>query len=151
MFFNFIASHDGIGVMPARGLLAEDEIQTLVAKTIAHDGRISYLTNSDGSQSVYELNITLYDALNNPNDPDASLGARRFLASQAIMLSLAGVPGIYFHNLFGLRNCQPCAGQTGMALSINREKFTRQAHSGKRGQKSGFDQRRGLRAGEEIR
>lgn len=98
-----------------------------MAKTIAHDGRISYLTNSNSSQSVYELNITLYDALNNPNDPDASLDARRFLASQAIMFSLAGVPGIYFHSLFGLRNCQPCAGQTGMALSINREKFTRQA------------------------
>ena len=125
MFFNFIASHDGIGVMPARGLLNEGEIQALVDKTIAHGGRVSYKTNSDGSQSVYELNITLFDALNDPSAPDPSLDTRRFLASQAIMLALAGVPGIYFHSLFGLHNFQPHAGQSGMARSINREKMSR--------------------------
>ncbi len=125
MFFNFIASHDGIGMMPARGLLSEVEIQALVEKTIAHGGRVSYKANRDGSQSVYEMNVTLFDALNDPSAPNPSLDARRFLASQAIMLALAGVPGIYFHSLFGLRNCQPHAGQSGMARSINREKMSR--------------------------
>lgn len=122
-FFNFIASHDGIGVRPAEGLLAPEEVQGLVDRTIAHGGLVSYRTNPDGTQSVYELNIALYDALNDPADPDDALDAGRFLASQAIMLSLAGVPGIYVHSLFGSRNCQECVRESGRARSINRQKF----------------------------
>jgi sucrose phosphorylase len=123
-FFNFIASHDGIGVNPARGLLEETEIQAIVEKTLAHGGQVSYKTNPDGSQSVYELNITLYDALNDPQYPTPGLDSARFIASQALMLSLAGVPGIYVHSLFGSQNCQGCFRSTGRARSINREKFS---------------------------
>jgi sucrose phosphorylase len=125
-FFNFIASHDGIGVMPARGLLDDDEIQALVERTLAHGGQVSYRANPDGSRSVYELNITLFDALNDPRAPQPELDVRLFLASQVIMLSLAGVPGIYVHSLFGSRNCHECVARTGRARSINREKFRRQ-------------------------
>ena len=121
-FFNFIASHDGIGVMPAKGLLTNQQIQFLVDQTLAHGGEVSYKTNADGSKSVYELNITLYDALNDPADNNVEIGVKRFLASQAIMLSLAGVPGIYVHSLFGSRNCHACKERTGRARSLNREK-----------------------------
>ncbi|SHH67767.1 sucrose phosphorylase [Caloranaerobacter azorensis DSM 13643] len=31
-FFNFLASHDGIGVMPARGILSEKEINEMAKK-----------------------------------------------------------------------------------------------------------------------
>lgn len=109
--------------MPAKGILDEVEIQALVDQTLAHGGRVSYKSNQDGSKSVYELNITLYDWLNGPVDEQVDLEVSRFLASQAIMLSLAGVPGIYFHSLFGARNCYKCVEQTGRARSINREKF----------------------------
>jgi sucrose phosphorylase len=122
-FFNFIASHDGIGVMPAKGLLNEEEIDALIDKTVSHGGEVSYKTNADGSRSVYELNITLYDALNNPSSENPVIDVNRFLASQAIMLSLAGVPGIYIHSLFGSQNCKSCVADTGRARSINREKF----------------------------
>ena len=124
-FFNFIASHDGIGVMPAKGILTEEEIQALVDHTLAHDGQVSYKANPDGSRSVYELNITLYDALNDPHHPDPDVDVARFLASQAIMLSLTGVPGIYVHSLFGSRNCYRCVEERGYPRAINREKFTR--------------------------
>ena len=126
-FFNFIASHDGIGVVPARGILPETAVQGLVDCTLAHGGQVSHKANPDGSASVYELNITLYDFLNDPADPDIEIDVRRFLASQAILLSLAGVPGIYVHSLFGSRNCHSCYAQTGRARSLNREKFDRTA------------------------
>jgi glycosidase len=122
-FFNFIASHDGIGVRPAEGILTSEEIQALARQTLDHGGQVSYKTNPDGSRSVYELNVTLFDALNNPRQPKPELDIRRFMASQAIMLSLAGVPGIYFHSLFGSHNCQKCFEATGRARSINREKL----------------------------
>jgi len=123
VFLNFIASHDGIGVRPAEGLLSEEEIEGLVSQTTEHGGQVSYKTNPDGSKSVYELNITLYDALNHPQKTPPNLGLRRFLASQAIMLSLSGVPGIYIHSLFGSSNSQESFQKTGRARSINREKF----------------------------
>jgi sucrose phosphorylase len=122
-FFNFIASHDGIGVMPAKGLLTDDDIQTLFDRTLLHGGEVSYKTNSDGSKSVYELNITLFDALTDPANENPDLDVKRFLASQALMLSFPGVPGIYIHSLFGSRNCLSCVDETGRARSINREKF----------------------------
>ena len=122
-FFNFIASHDGIGVRPAEGLLAPDEIDALAERTLAHGGQVSYRNHPDGSRSVYELNITPFDALNDPAHPEPETDVSRFLASQAIMLSLAGVPGIYAHSFFGSRNCQDCLVETGRARTINREKF----------------------------
>ena len=122
-FFNFIASHDGIGVRPAEGILSPGEMNGLVERTLAHKGRVSFRNQPDGSRSVYELNITLYDFLNNPAQPDPETDPRRFLASQVIMLSLAGVPGIYFQSLLGARNCYECAAETGRFRSLNREKY----------------------------
>jgi len=122
-FLNFIASHDGIGVRPAEGLLTSEEIQGLVDQTLANGGQVSYKTNLDGSQSVYELNITLFDMLNEPDSTTLELGVKRFMASQAIMLSLAGVPGIYIHSLFGAPNSHREVEKTGRARSINRKKY----------------------------
>ncbi len=124
-FFNFIASHDGIGVRPAEGILSVAEVQALVGQTLAHGGEVNYKDNPDGSRSVYELNTTLYDFLNDPLAPDMEMDVRRFLASQAILLSLAGVPGIYVHSLFGSNNCAFCFGETERPRSLNREKFFR--------------------------
>jgi len=124
-FFNFLASHDGIGVVPAKGILSETEVQGLVDTTLKHGGRVSYKNNPDGSQSPYELNITWFDALSDPNDTNESLDTKvdRFLASQAILLSLQGMPGIYFHSLFGSENWQEGWAQTGRARTINRQKL----------------------------
>jgi glycosidase len=125
-FFNFTASHDGIGVMPARGLLRESEIQALVDAALAHGGRVSYKTNPDGSRSVYELNISYFDALSAPavNEPLA-VQAARFMVSQAIMLALAGVPGIYVHSLLGSRSWQEGVTRSGHNRTINRQKLDR--------------------------
>jgi len=125
-FFNFLASHDGIGVRPVEGILSPAEVQSLVERILAHGGYVSYKTNADGSQSVYELNISYFDALSDPDGPEPlGLQARRFLASQAIMLSLVGVPGIYVHSLFGSRSDRAGVEQTGRYRSINRAKFRR--------------------------
>jgi sucrose phosphorylase len=123
-FFNFTASHDGIGVMPARGLLSEAEIQELVAATLSHGGRVSYKANPDGSRSVYELNISFFDALSDPSAGETQeTQVKRFMVSQSIMLSLAGVPGIYVHSLVGSQSWHDGVAQTGRNRTINREKL----------------------------
>jgi sucrose phosphorylase len=122
-FFNFLASHDGIGLNPARGILSNADIDSLVNQTLAHGGLVSYKHNSDGSQSPYEMNISYFDALSNPKgNEDLALQIDRFMAAQAIMLSLVGVPGVYFNSLFGSRGWLEGVRQTGRNRTINREK-----------------------------
>jgi glycosidase len=123
-FFNFLASHDGIGLNPARGILTNEEIDSLVNKALEHGGLVSFKHNADGAQSPYEMNINYFNALSNPNgDELLGLQVDRFIASQAIMLSLLGVPGIYFHSLFGSRGWIEGVKQTGRNRTINREKL----------------------------
>ncbi len=123
-FFNFCASHDGVGVTPARGLLSDVEVETMAQRVEALGGFVSYKNNSDGSQSAYELNINYLNALGVPNVvEDDALLAQRFLCSQAIMLALRGVPGIYFHSLFGSQNWHAGIAETGRNRTINREKL----------------------------
>ncbi|MDP1546173.1 MAG: alpha-amylase family glycosyl hydrolase [Anaerolineales bacterium] len=125
-FFNFLASHDGVGLNPARGILSPADIDALVAQTLAHGGLISYKQNADGTQSPYEMNINYFDALSDPqgNEPLAAQ-IDRFLAAQAIMLSLVGMPGIYFHSLFGSRNWYAGVEITKHNRTINRQKLER--------------------------
>ena len=125
-FFNFMASHDGVGVRPLEGILQQPAIDDLVERTLRHGGLVNYRTNPDGSRVPYELNIVYFDALNNPvADEPISVQIDRFLASQAILLRLAGVPGIYVHSLFGSRNWREGVAQTGQNRTINRRKFLR--------------------------
>jgi len=126
-FFNFLASHDGIGLNPARGILSDADIDSLVEQTLAHGGLISYKQNSDGTQSPYEMNINYFDALSNPSSKEPiDTQVDRFMAAQAIMLSLVGMPGIYFHSLFGSRNWKEGVKQTKHNRTINRQKLERE-------------------------
>jgi sucrose phosphorylase len=47
------------------------------------------------------------------------------MAAQAIMLAMVGVPGIYFHSLFGSRGWPAGVQQTGRSRTINRQKLQR--------------------------
>ncbi len=123
-FFNFLASHDGIGLNPARDILPDAAIDALVAGVEAHGGLVSYKNNPDGSRSPYELNINYFDALNDPQSGEPlTRQVDRFMASQAILLAVVGVPGIYFHSLFGSRGWPAGVAQTGRNRTINRQKL----------------------------
>jgi sucrose phosphorylase len=125
-YFNFLASHDGIGLNPIRGILTDAEIEDLVQRTKARGGLVSFKTDSNGMQSPYELNINYLDALSNPDEP-VDIMLKRFITAHAILLAIAGIPGIYFHSLFGSRGWPEGVIQTGHNRSINREKLDRSA------------------------
>ncbi len=120
-FFNFLDSHDGIGLMGARGILPEEEIGKLCERVKAVGGLVSMRTGEAGTPSPYELNVTWWSALNDAEvgePPDRKVD--RFLASRAIALSLRGVPGIYLLSFFGARNDNEAVKRDGQARSINR-------------------------------
>jgi len=124
-FFNFLASHDGIGVTPVRGWLSDAELESMLERVQALGGCVSYKNNPDGTRGPYEMNINYLDALDDPEKPttDPVTIARRFLCAHAIMLALRGLPGIYFHSMFGSRGWKEGVKRTGRYRSINREKI----------------------------
>jgi sucrose phosphorylase len=121
-YFNFLASHDGVGLLGARGVLPQAEIDFLVAKCREHGGLVSYRDSGDGTPSPYELNVTWWSAVNrDDSDEPLELQVERFLATRAVSLSLRGVPGIYLPSLFGARNDTQTALQSRDNRSINRK------------------------------
>ncbi len=96
-FFNFIASHDGIGLRPAEGLLSEAEINRLIAASHSAGGTHSEFETPAGPKA-YELNVSLWDLLAGDSDP---LGVAQYLAAHTVMLSLVGIPALYVHTLLG--------------------------------------------------
>ncbi len=122
-FFNFTASHDGIGVRPLEGIVPGHEIDRLVQTVKQNGGSVSFKQNPDGTKSPYELNITYVDAVLNPGVKNDPHHVNRFLASQAIAYALPGVPATYIHSLIGSRNWYEGVKKTGHARSINREKL----------------------------
>ncbi|MFO7902045.1 MAG: alpha-amylase family glycosyl hydrolase [Planctomycetota bacterium] len=124
-YFNFTASHDGIGVRPLEGLVSETRRKQLVEIARARGGRVGTKRNPDGTDTPYELNVTYLDLLSHPECSDPGRYAARFLASQAIMLSLRGIPGIYFNSLVGACNDYEAVEASGIARRINRRKFKR--------------------------
>ena len=130
-FFNFLASHDGIGINPARGILPDTEIDAVIQRVIDHGGRVSYKNDVSGRQIPYELNINYFDALSSPRSEEPlSTQVDRFMSAQSIMLALVGVPGIYFHSLFGSRSWHAGVESTGRNRTINRQKFELAAFEG---------------------
>ncbi|MBI5841232.1 MAG: sugar phosphorylase [Chloroflexi bacterium] len=123
-FFNFLASHDGIGLNPLRDILSAAEIEEVVNRVLAHGGLVSFKSESDGTKRPYELNINYFDALNDPKaDDPLNAQVDRFITAHAILLSMVGVPGIYFHSFAGLCGWPEGVLQTGHNRTINRRKL----------------------------
>jgi len=127
-FFNFLASHDGIGVRPAEGLLTPSEINQLADLARSHGGGMSMRAQPDGRLSPYELNTVFFDALT-PADSSEPMSVQvdRFLSAHSILLALAGVPAIYIQSLLGSGNWVQGVQETGRLRSINRQKYERRA------------------------
>ncbi len=120
-FLNFTASHDGVGVRPLEGILPQQEVLSLAQEIEQKGGKVSMRSMPDGSQSPYELNVTYYSALSDPDHPE--LGEARFICSQALALSLQGIPAVYFHSLCATPNDQAGFSETGRARTLNRKKW----------------------------
>ncbi len=126
-YFNFLDSHDGIGVMAVKNILSSQEIEMMALKVLEHGGYISYKDNGDGTTSPYELNITWWSAINNDDaDEPVELQVQRYLASRAIALVLMGVPGVYLHGLLGSKNDADLVLEEKSTRSINRKNINKE-------------------------
>ncbi|RYH08440.1 sugar phosphorylase [Tropicimonas sp. IMCC6043] len=122
-YFNFTASHDGIGMRPVEGLLSEEETGALVESVRNFGGLVSMRSMPDGSQRPYELNITWYDAMQGTVEGPDEWQHERFLCSQTIVMALEGLPAFYIHALLGTPNDHDGVAKTGINRAINRHRW----------------------------
>lgn len=122
-WFNFLASHDGIGLNPLRGILPESEILSLVEKLQQEVALVNWKNNPDGTRSPYEINVTYLDALSSQDSPDDERIAR-FILAHAVLLSFPGVPAVYIQSILGSRNDYEGVERLGYNRAINRKKYT---------------------------
>ncbi|MGL5384986.1 MAG: sugar phosphorylase [Enterobacterales bacterium] len=121
-WFNFLASHDGIGLNPLRGILPEEEILQLVAHLQEEGALVNWKNNPDGTRSPYEINVTYMDALNQRDSSDRQR-LSRFVLAHAILLAFPGVPAIYIQSILGSRNDYAGVERLGYNRAINRRKY----------------------------
>ncbi|MCP5004040.1 MAG: sugar phosphorylase, partial [Planctomycetes bacterium] len=121
-FFNFLDSHDGIGLMAVKDIFTKEEINLTIKRAREHGGYISYKTDRDGKEVPYEINVTWFSALNLKEQVD-DLGCQisKFIASRAIALTLQGIPGIYLHSFLGTQNDIDAVSESGINREINRK------------------------------
>ncbi len=115
---NFLASHDGIGVTPARGLV--DDFEQTIQAVQDRGGLVSYKATATG-RVPYELNISWADAVARADADDAER-AKALIASYGVACAMDGVPAVYFHSMFGSRNWTEGPEKLGYNRAINRQR-----------------------------
>jgi len=119
-YLNFTASHDGIGLRPAEGLLTNEEIDDLVNGMQGFGGEVTSRAISGSGERPYEINITWLSAMQGTEAGVDSYQIDRFLCSQIIMLGLEGIPAFYIHSLLAGENDYEKFTATQHKRSINR-------------------------------
>ena len=123
-YLNFIASHDGIGMRPAEGILTDKEIKKMLQRLKKNGSQFSMRKLSNGEEKVYEANISLFDALKfTDNDEKGKFDLKRFIAAHCIILAIEGVPAFYFNSLFATKNNEKEFASSGIKRNLNRYKW----------------------------
>lgn len=122
-YFNFTASHDGIGMRPAEGLLSAEEIDLMINTVQEFGGLVSMREGNDGLMHPYEINVALFDALQGTIKGQDEWNIERFLCSQTIAMGLEGIPAFYIHSILGTKNDHSGVEKLGYNRAINRHRW----------------------------
>ncbi|MDR2760142.1 MAG: sugar phosphorylase, partial [Spirochaetaceae bacterium] len=128
VFLNFLASHDGVGLTPAQGLVDTAAFAATIEEAKKRGALVSYKSGACGPVP-YELNCSYVEVVapealgkNLPEGEAVKLRARAFLAAQGVLLALPGLPAIYFHSWIGSPAWREGPALLGSNRAINREK-----------------------------
>jgi sucrose phosphorylase len=122
-YLNFIASHDGIGVRPAEGILDPEELQNMIHALQSFGAKVSWRTGLNGEKHPYEINVALVDAFKGTAEGEDSYQIQRMLCAHAIAIALEGVPAIYIHSFFATENDYLGLARTEHNRDINRHQW----------------------------
>ena len=128
---NMLGCHDGIPVLDLKGktvngnynkgLLEDDEIETIMGTIMKRGGRVKNLYDPEGNKiSYYQVNATFFSALGEDQ--------QKLLLARAIQMFMPGIPQIWYLDIFAGENNYEAADAGGSAghKEINRTNLTMQ-------------------------
>jgi sucrose phosphorylase len=121
-YFNFLASHDGVGLRPVEGLLSSGELDSMVDCLQSNGALLSWRETAEGDRRIYEVNVSLYDAFKFQS-ADVETTLSRMILAHAILLGLEGIPALYIHSFLGTENDTERVQNTGHNRAINRHQW----------------------------
>jgi sucrose phosphorylase len=120
-YLNFLASHDGVGLTPARGLVDEGAFAAAIQEAQNRGALVSMKSGPQGPVP-YELNCSWADMAAPGNSGSPETQARAFLTSYGPALAMPGLPAVYFHSWTGSRAWREGPRLLGFNRAVNREK-----------------------------
>lgn len=118
--FTTLDTHDGIGVVDAKDLMTDEEIELTRDRLYAQGGSVNrkYSSADYNNLDIYQINCTYYSALG--CDDDAYLTAR------AVQLFAPGIPQVYYVGLLAGKNDVELVEKTRTGRDINRHFFSKE-------------------------
>lgn len=113
---NMLGCHDGIPLLDLKGLVPEEEIQTLIDTIVKRGG---YVKNLHGQKNMYyQVNATYYSALGEDD--------KKMLLARALQLFMPGKPQVWYLDLFVGKNDHEAVERAGASghKEINRSNLT---------------------------
>lgn len=121
--YTTLDTHDGIGVVDARYLMPDDELQETKMRIYEQNPGTAKIFSSiagvlDKSFNTYQINCTYYSALGEDDD--------KYLLSRAVQFFAPGIPQVYYVGLFAGKNDFDLYEETKEARAVNRHYYTRE-------------------------
>lgn len=116
--FTTLDTHDGIGVVDAKDLLSDSDIELtrdLLYEKGANVKRV-YSSEAYNNLDIYQINCTYYSALGNDD--------QAYLLARAIQFFAPGIPQVYYVGLLAGKNDIERLEETRQGREINRHSYT---------------------------
>ena len=122
--FTTLDTHDGIGVVDARDLLSDEELDYTSEELYKVGANVKkvYSSANYNNLDIYQINSTYYSALGD-ND-------RSYLLARAIQIFAPGIPQIYYVGLLAGKNDIELLEATKEGRNINRHYYSLEEISG---------------------
>jgi sucrose phosphorylase len=116
--FTTLDTHDGIGVVDAKDLIPDMEIEKTREDIFRFGSNVkkNYSTSMYNNLDVYQVNCTYYSALG--EDDDA------YLIARAVQFFAPGIPQVYYVGMLAGRNDIKLMKKTKVGRDINRHYYT---------------------------
>lgn len=116
--FTTLDTHDGIGVVDAKDLLTDDELEYTSEELYKVGANVKKIYSSEkyNNLDIYQINSTYYSAL---GDDD-----RAYLLARALQVFAPGIPQVYYVGLLAGQNDIELLEKTKEGRDINRHYFS---------------------------
>jgi sucrose phosphorylase len=116
--FTTLDTHDGIGVVDARGLLTDEQIELTKALLFQKGANVKNVYNTPDykNMDIYQVNCTYYSAL---GDNDAA-----YTVARAVQMFAPGIPQVYYVGMLAGKNDIDLVESTKNGRDINRHSYT---------------------------